>query len=36
MIGDSERDVLAAQKAGVKGVLIDSNSGIFEIVKQLP
>lgn len=36
MIGDSERDVLAAEKAGMRGVLIDSNSGILEIVKQLP
>lgn len=35
MIGDSKRDVLAAEKAGVKGVLIESNSGILEIVEQL-
>ncbi|MDB4655407.1 HAD family hydrolase [Flavobacteriales bacterium] len=35
MIGDSQRDVDAAKKAGVKGFLIDSNSGILEIVKGL-
>ena len=35
MIGDSERDVLAAQNAGVRGILINSNSGIYEIVKGL-
>jgi D-glycero-D-manno-heptose 1,7-bisphosphate phosphatase len=35
MIGDSERDVLAAEKAGVKGYLIDSNSGILDIVQAL-
>lgn len=35
MIGDSERDVLAAEKAGVKGFLIPSNSGILQIVKAL-
>jgi D-glycero-D-manno-heptose 1,7-bisphosphate phosphatase len=35
MIGDSQRDVEAAGKAGVKGILIDSNSGILKIVEQL-
>ena len=35
MIGDSQRDIDAAKKAGVKGFLIDSNSGILEIVKGL-
>ena len=35
MIGDSQRDIDAAKKAGVKGFLIDSNSGILEIVKSL-
>jgi D-glycero-D-manno-heptose 1,7-bisphosphate phosphatase len=35
MIGDSPRDVEAATKAGIKGHLIDSNTGILEIVKQL-
>lgn len=35
MIGDSARDVTAAEKAGVQGILIESNSGILEIVSQL-
>ena len=35
MIGDSPRDVEAAKKAGVQGILIDSNSGILEIAKAL-
>ncbi|MFM1876260.1 MAG: hypothetical protein RL266_1997 [Bacteroidota bacterium] len=35
MIGDSERDMVAAEKAGVRGYLIASNSGIMEIVKGL-
>ena len=35
MIGDSARDVAAAEKAGVQGILIESNSGIFEIVSKL-
>jgi D-glycero-D-manno-heptose 1,7-bisphosphate phosphatase len=35
MIGDSPRDVESAAKAGIKGHLIESNSGIFEIVKHL-
>jgi len=35
-IGDSQRDVDAASKAGVQGVLIDSNSGILNIVQALP
>ncbi|MCB9186568.1 MAG: HAD family hydrolase [Flavobacteriales bacterium] len=34
-IGDSERDILAAEKVGVNGILIASNSGILEIVKGL-
>ena len=35
MIGDSPRDVQAAAKAGVKGILIDSNSEIFTICQNL-
>ena len=34
-IGDSPRDVQAAEKAGVQGVLIESNTGILQIVKDL-
>jgi len=35
MIGDSQRDVDAAAKAGVRGFLIESNSGILKIVEDL-
>jgi D-glycero-D-manno-heptose 1,7-bisphosphate phosphatase len=35
MIGDSQRDVDAAAKAGVRGFLIESNSGILKIVEGL-
>lgn len=35
MIGDSQRDVEAAKKAGVQGFLIESNSGILRIVEGL-
>ena len=35
LVGDSERDMQAASKVGVKGILIDSNTGILELVKQL-
>lgn len=35
MIGDSQRDVEAAEKAGVRGVLVESNAGILDIVKGL-
>ena len=36
MIGDSQRDVDAAAKTGVVGILIKSNSGILKIVEGLP
>lgn len=29
MIGDSERDIIAAERAGVKGVLINANENIY-------
>jgi D-glycero-D-manno-heptose 1,7-bisphosphate phosphatase len=35
-IGDKERDVQAAEKAGVKGVLIPANTSILGIVKLFP
>ena len=35
-IGDSPRDVEAAAKAGIRGILIPSNSGILKIVEELP
>ena len=34
LIGDNERDVLAAEKAGVKGILIESNTNILARVKM--
>jgi D-glycero-D-manno-heptose 1,7-bisphosphate phosphatase len=35
MIGDSERDIIAAEKVGVKGLKIKPNSSIFDIVQSL-
>lgn len=35
MIGDSPRDVAAAEKAGVKGIKIERNTSILEIVEGL-
>lgn len=35
MIGDTPRDVEAAEAAGVKGILVPSNSDLVETVKQL-
>jgi len=34
-IGDKERDIEAAEKAGVKGILIESNQALKTIVHQL-
>lgn len=34
LIGDNERDVLAGEKAGVKGILIESNTNILARVKM--
>ncbi|UTW62051.1 HAD family hydrolase [bacterium SCSIO 12741] len=36
MIGDSERDVVAANKVGVKGILIEPNSDIRNLLPQIP
>lgn len=35
MIGDSERDILAANKVGVKGILIEPNTSLIEIIDQI-
>jgi D-glycero-D-manno-heptose 1,7-bisphosphate phosphatase len=32
-IGDKERDVLAGEKAGVKGILIESNSSLVKAIQ---
>ena len=35
MIGDSERDILAAKKVGVKGILNKANTSLTTIVDQI-
>jgi D-glycero-D-manno-heptose 1,7-bisphosphate phosphatase len=35
MIGDNDRDVVAAEKAGIKGIRIDSNTSIQQIIESL-
>lgn len=35
MIGDGERDVEAAEKVGIKGIKIESNTSIIEICKRI-
>ncbi|MBI1286354.1 MAG: HAD-IIIA family hydrolase [Flavobacteriales bacterium] len=35
-IGDGERDILAAEAAGVRGIRIDANSGILQLCRELP
>lgn len=35
MIGDSERDIIASEKVGIKGIKIEPNSSIFTIVENL-
>jgi len=35
MIGDSERDIIASEKVGVKGIKIEPNSSIFTIIESL-
>ncbi|MGP8216245.1 MAG: D-glycero-alpha-D-manno-heptose-1,7-bisphosphate 7-phosphatase [Bacteroidia bacterium] len=34
-IGDKERDVLAGKKAGVKGILMESNSSLMEAIRPI-
>jgi D-glycero-D-manno-heptose 1,7-bisphosphate phosphatase len=36
MIGDSPRDILAAEKAGVKGIKIDANQSLETILDKVP
>ncbi len=35
MIGDSERDIVAAERAGVKGILIKANESIYEYCRKI-
>lgn len=35
LIGDRERDIQAAENAGVKGILIESNSSLLPIMSQI-
>ena len=35
MIGDKDRDVMAASKAGVKGILIEANSSLKNIISAI-
>lgn len=34
-IGDKQRDVDAGEKVGVKGILVDSNPNLFEVVSRI-
>jgi len=34
-IGDKERDILAGQKAGIKGILIEQNTSLLDAIKQI-
>ncbi|MGC9331400.1 MAG: D-glycero-alpha-D-manno-heptose-1,7-bisphosphate 7-phosphatase [Bacteroidales bacterium] len=34
-IGDADRDVEAANRTGIRGIKIDTNSNIFPVVKQI-
>jgi D-glycero-D-manno-heptose 1,7-bisphosphate phosphatase len=34
MIGDSERDIVAAEKVGVKGIKVKANGNLFESIKK--
>lgn len=35
-IGDKERDILAGEKVGVKGILIEQNTSLLDAIKQIP
>ena len=35
MIGDSEKDVKAAENAGCKGILLNNNQKLIDVVKKL-
>ena len=35
IIGDSERDIEAGKKAGLKTIKIDSNQNLLDIVKEI-
>ena len=35
LIGDSQRDIEAAEKAGIKGILVPKNSNIFEVCNKI-
>ena len=35
LIGDKERDIMAAEKAGVKGILIEADSPLNEIAERI-
>jgi D-glycero-D-manno-heptose 1,7-bisphosphate phosphatase len=34
MIGDSERDIVASEKVGVKGIKVEANTNLFESIKK--
>ena len=35
LIGDKERDIMAAEKAGVKGILIEADSAVMDIAERI-
>lgn len=35
MIGDDERDIIAAEAAGCKGILVDENLSVYEAIKNI-
>ncbi|NJO88777.1 MAG: HAD family hydrolase [Chloroflexia bacterium] len=34
MIGDSDRDVVASEKVGVKGIKVEANNNLFEAIRK--